>query len=114
MASDHRVDYPREPIKSGVEAIDTLLGGGLSRGTSTLVLGPWGCGKTSLATQFAPHAARHGKRATMFLFEEGLATFRERAKGLGMDVHPFVKDGSLKLRQVDPADLSPGEFSRSV
>jgi circadian clock protein KaiC len=114
IASEHHVDYPREPTESGIAAIDTLLGGGLARGTSTLVLGPSGCGKTSLATQFATHAARHGKHATMFLFEEGLATFKERSKGLGMDVQRFVKGGSLSLRQVDPAELSPGEFSRTV
>ena len=114
VASEHHVEYPREPIESGVEAIDTLLGGGLARGTSTLVLGPSGCGKTSLATQFAVHAARHGKRASMFVFEEGLATFQERSKGLGMDIQPFVKDGSLRIRQVDPAELSPGEFSHTM
>jgi circadian clock protein KaiC len=114
VASEHHVAYPRGPIESGVKAIDALLGGGLARGTSTLVLGPSGCGKTSLATQFATHAARQGKHATIFLFEEGLATFQERSKGLGMDVLPLVKAGSLKLRQIDPAELSPGEFSRAV
>jgi circadian clock protein KaiC len=114
VAAEHHADYPRETIPSGVDELDALLGGGLSRGTSTLMLGPSGSGKTSLATQFATHSAQAGKRASMFLFEEGMQTFLERSKGLGMDVTPFVKLGALTLRQVDPAELSPGEFAHAV
>ncbi|HEX5855599.1 MAG TPA: ATPase domain-containing protein, partial [Thermoanaerobaculia bacterium] len=114
VAAEHHVEYPRETIRSGVAAIDTMLGGGIARGTSTLVLGPSGSGKTSLATQFAVHAASEGKRTTLFVFDEALATFLERSRGLGLDVDPFVKSGSLAIRQVDPAEMSPGEFSHAV
>jgi circadian clock protein KaiC len=114
VAAEHHVSYPREAIHSGVAELDTLLGGGLSRGTSTLILGPSGSGKTSIATQFATHSARAGKRASMFLFEEGMHTFTERSSGLGMDIAPHLKLGTLTLRQVDPAELSPGEFTDIV
>ncbi len=96
------------------ELLDALLGGGLDRGTSTLVLGPSGSGKSSLATHFAAASARRGERAAAFIFDEGVNTYLNRAAGLGTDLRPEVEAGTLRVQQVDPAELSPGEFAHAV
>ena len=114
VASEHRTEFIAESVSSGIAEFDALLGGGLSRGTSTLLLGPSGTGKSSLATQFAAHTARSGKRVAMYLFEESLATFSQRASGLGADLAPLVASGRLALRQIDPSELAPGEFASLV
>jgi circadian clock protein KaiC len=101
-------------VSSGLPAVDALLGGGLTRGTSTLFLGPSGTGKSSLATQFAAHNARSGRHVATFLFEESMATFLMRARGLGAELEPLLKSGKLTVRQIDPAELSPGEFAGLV
>lgn len=111
VAAEHVTSYARESIKSGVTELDALLGGGLARGTSSLVLGPAGTGKSSLAAQYARAAAARGDHAAIFLFDESIATFVERSRGLGFDVTPLVESGKLVLRQVDPAELSPGELA---
>lgn len=114
VAAEHTTSYARESIKSGLAPLDQLLGGGLARGTSTLILGPAGTGKSSLAAQYARAAAARGEHAAIFLFDESIATFTERSSGLGFDVTPLVAANRLMLRQVDPAELSPGEFSHLV
>ena len=114
VAAEHSSSYTRESIKSGVTALDALLGGGLARGTSSLFLGPAGTGKSSLAAQYARAAAARGEHAAIFLFDESIATFVERSRGLGFDVMPLVESGKLVLRQIDPAELSPGEFTYYV
>ena len=114
VAAEHGRPYARESIKSGLAALDDLLGGGLARGTSSLFLGPAGTGKSSLATQYARAAAARGEHAAIFLFDEAINTFLERSAGLGFDVQPLVAAGRLTLRQVDPAELAPGEFSALV
>src|SRR5437588_7202602 len=96
--------YARESIKSGVSALDQLLGGGLARGTSSLFLGPAGTGKSTLAAQYARAAAERGEHASIFLFDESIGTFLERSAGLGVDVKDVVKAGKLSLRHVDPAE----------
>jgi circadian clock protein KaiC len=111
VASEYSTSYARESIKSGVAALDALLGGGLARGTSSLFLGPAGTGKSSLAAQYARAAASRGEHAAIFLFDESIATYLERSRGLGFDVQPLVDAGKLTLRQVDPAELSPGELA---
>jgi circadian clock protein KaiC len=90
--------------------MDDLLGGGLRRGTSTLVIGPSGAGKSSLAMRYAMAATRRGERAAVFAFEESYRTAAERALGLGMDVDAAIEAGLLYWEQVNPATLSPGEF----
>ena len=97
-----------------IAAFDQLLGGGLDRGTSTLLIGPAGAGKSAIATQVAVSAAERGEHVHMYLFDEGLDTFRRRAKGLGADVERHVASGHLALTQVDPAEMSPGEFVTHV
>ena len=106
--------YAREEVKSGLALLDKLLGGGLARGTSSLFLGPAGTGKSTLAAQYARAAAERGEHASIFLFDESIGTFVERSAGLGFDVKEVVNAGKLSLRQVDPAELSPGEFAHLV
>ncbi len=113
-ASERVSDHPLEMVKSGVQEIDLLLGGGLDRGSSTLIMGPAGCGKTTLCSQFLIAALSRGEAVDCFLFEESILTFLERAKGLGMDFVPFIKSGVLKIDQVDAAEISPGEFANRV
>jgi circadian clock protein KaiC len=114
VAAEHRISYAREPIKSGLAPLDALLGGGLAKGTSTLIIGPAGAGKSSLAAQYLVAAAARGEPSCIFLFDESVATLRERSMGLGMDIDPLISEGRLKVRQLDPAELSPGEFAHTV
>jgi len=114
VAADRRREFTSEAVPSGVAALDALLGGGLDRGTSTLVLGPAGCGKSSLATHFAAACAERGERAAAFIFDEGVNTYLSRAAGLGTDLREQVEAGHLTVQQVDPAELSPGEFVHAV
>jgi circadian clock protein KaiC len=107
-------DTPNSTIFSGVAELDCLLGSGLDRGSSTLVLGPAGCGKTTLASQFMIAALNRGEAALCFLFEESRATFLQRAFGLGMDFGPHLRSGLFKLVQIDPAEVSPGEFASEI
>lgn len=101
-------------IKSGSAEMDKLLGGGLQPGTSLLITGPAGAGKSVLASQYACAAVMRGERVQFFLFDERLSTFHLRGKGLGLDVETPVADGRLRLRQVEPTELSPGEFANEV
>jgi circadian clock protein KaiC len=114
IAAEHRTPLARESFKSGLAGLDALLGGGLAKGTSTLILGAAGTGKSSLATQYAQAAARQGECASLFIFDESIATFLERSAGLGMEVEPLIQAGRMIVRQVDPAELSPGEFAHTV
>lgn len=114
IAAEHGTSYARESIKSGLTTLDALLGGGLAKGTSTLLLGAAGTGKSTVATQYAVATARRGEHAVVFLFDEAFETFLERAAGLGMDLEPLVRDGKVTLRHVDPAELTPGEFAYTV
>jgi circadian clock protein KaiC len=91
-----------------------LLGGGLPAGTSTLLIGPAGVGKSTVATQFAVAAAARGERTAMFVFDENIDTFCSRSRKLGMAVEPAMAQGLLSVQQVDPAELSSGEFATIV
>ncbi len=110
VASDHGVEYERALISSGVEALDDLMGGGIHRGTSTLLMGPPGCGKSTIAIQYAAEAAKRGEHAAVFMFDETLAALQTRCSGLGMYFKEGTESGELRLRQIDPAEVSPGEF----
>ena len=114
VASEHRNADNFQSIPSGLAPVDALLGGGLAKGTSTLFVGAAGTGKSSLAMQYAHAAGTRGERAAVFLFDESLRTFTERSRGLGMDPQPLLDSGALTVRQVDPAELSPGEFAHAV
>jgi len=110
VAAEHRVPYARETVSSGVPALDALVGGGLSRGTSTLIMGPAGSGKSLLASHFVHQAASHGDHAAVFIFDEGADTYFAGTKGVGLDMEALVHAGRLSIQQVDPAEMSPGEF----
>ncbi len=114
VAAEHLTDYTREAVKSGLDRLDNLLGGGLGQGTSNLILGPAGAGKSTIATQYAVWAAEHGQHAICYLFDESIATFKARVDGLGIPAEPLIDSGRLTLRQVDAAELSPGQFARLV
>ena len=101
-------------VESGSASLDTLLGGGLQQGTSILITGPAGTGKSVLATQYARAAVERGERVRFHLFDERLNTFHLRAAGLGFDLDEPVADGRLVLTQVEPTQLSPGEFAHQV
>ena len=114
VAAEHHRGYERAPVASGLAALDALLGGGPDRGSSLLLMGPAGCGKSAIATQYAVAAAQRGERAAVFAFDEGASMFLARARSLGMQVEKHLGAGRLTLQQVDPAELSPGEFAHSV
>ena len=99
---------------SGVAELDILLGGGLDRGTSTLLLGPAGVGKSSLAVLYAVAAMTGGEHVAFFLFDESLATLLMRSAKLGYDLQPHIDAGRLHIQQIDSAELSPGEFIHIV
>jgi circadian clock protein KaiC len=100
--------------KSGSAELDTLVGGGLERGTSALILGPAGCGKTTLCSHYLLSALKRGERVSCFQFEESMQTFLRRSAGFGMDFEPYVESGQFEFVQVDISQLSPGEFSSRV
>jgi circadian clock protein KaiC len=114
VAAESRVMGKRKQLQSGLSELDQLLGGGLEEGTSTLIAGPPGTGKSSLACQFVSAAAQRGQPSAMFLFEEAVNNLLNRADGLGMKVRDAYESGALTIQQVDPAELSPGEFSTAV
>src|SRR5258708_1359048 len=114
VAADSRSEHAPEAVSSGIPELDSLTGGGLDRGTSTLLIGPAGCGKTSIAVQFAATAAKRGERCALFAFEEGPQTLLARAAGLGIDIRPYVDNGLIGIERVDPAEMSPGELVAKV
>lgn len=99
---------------SGISGLDRLLGGGLDRGTSTLLAGPAGSGTSSIAMQYLAASAERGEFSAVFLFDEGLATFCRRARGLGIDIERHTASGNLHVQQLDPAELSPGQFVHQI
>lgn len=114
IAAEHLRPFPDEPLKSGVVQLDAVLGGGIDRGTSALFMGPAGSGKSSIAMQFMCHAAQRGERSAMFVFDERVGTLLARADGLCMDLRGRVASGDIRLQQVDPGELSPGEFIHTI
>ena len=103
-----------EKLGSGIPELDTLLGGGIECGTSTLIVAAPGSGKSSLATQFAVAAAALGENAALFAFDESISTLVIRSAGLGMDLQKHVNAKRVRIQQVDPAELSPGEFAHAI
>ena len=101
-------------VSSGIAALDALLGGGAERGTSLGIIGPPGCGKSTLVLSFALAAAGRGERAAIYLFDESVETLRLRARGQGMNLDGALDADLLRLREVDPGALSPGELAREL
>lgn len=114
VPTEHRSAFSRVQMASGITALDQMLRGGIDRGTSALILGPAGSGKSSIAVQYAIAAAQRGERAALFVFDERIATVYERSRALGLELEALVTSGALVLQQVDPAELSAGEFAHRV
>lgn len=114
VAAEHRSGYLRQQLSSGIDGLDALLGGGIETGSSTLILGPAGTGKSLISTIFAVAAVNRGEKAALFIFDEELGLLFERMKNMGIDLDALQKTGNLLIEQVDAAELSPGEFSHRV
>lgn len=111
IASAHHRPFAGDPTPSGVGELDALLGGGPLRGTSTLITGPAGSGKTTIALQYLYAACERGEACVAYQFDERIGTLFVRAKAMGLDLQKHVDRGILKVVQIDPAELPPGEFA---
>ena len=111
IVAEHRTEFRPESVSSGIKELDALFGGGLDRGTTTLILGQAGTGKSSLALQYAVQMADRRERSTMFAFDETRSVMLSRAKALGFKLEKGIENGMITVQQVDPAELSPGEFA---
>lgn len=114
VAAEHHTDHKPVAVPSGVKSLDDLLGGGPARGTATLLMGPAGSGKSTVALQYAAAAAGRGEHVAVYVFDEGRTTLLNRADALGIPVRRHVDSGMIALQQVDPAELPPGEFAHLV
>ena len=113
-ASDHHTEFVRDSVPSGVSRLDTMLGGGIDRGTSTLLIGPAGSGKSTVALQYATAAAKRGDHAVVFTFEEARHLLCERANSLGIPFTQGRGPGEIEVRQIAPGELTPGHFADLV
>lgn len=114
VAAEHRRGFDHYAISSGDAELDRLLGGGIDRGTSTLLIGPAGSGKSTVAARYALAAAKRGEVSAIFCFDESPTTMLFRMKSLGMDLEPFIESELIRIEQIDPAEMSPGEFIHKV
>jgi circadian clock protein KaiC len=114
IAAEHRTKAERTRYASGIAELDSLLGGGLESGTSTLIMGAPGTGKSSLAAKLATAAAERGQRSAIFVFDESIETLVTRAEGLGMSLGEHIASGMISVQPIDPAELSPGEFCQRI
>jgi circadian clock protein KaiC len=114
VAAQHFSSFPSESILSGVAELDTLMGGGIDRGTTTLFVGPPGSGKSTIAFQYAAAAAKRGDHAAAFVFDEIKSALLARTAGLGISIHEGTGGGEIAIHQVDPVAISPGEFAHMV
>ncbi len=111
VASEHHAPFKKSLAQSGNAHLDALLGGGLHYGTSNLLIGPAGSGKSTMASLFAYAAAKRGELVDYYIFDETIATLTERAADMGLNLAPLVQSGRLRIRQMDPAQISPGELA---
>lgn len=114
VAADRRVEFQRRAMSSDVPGLDALLGGGVEQGSSTLILGPAGTGKSTFTLQFVAAAVRRGEKAALFVFDEELGLLMHRTKAMGFDLAAMQASGHLHVEQVDAAEQSPGEFAHRV
>lgn len=114
VAAEHREELAAERLASDIQELDTLLGGGIEQGTSTLLVGPPGTGKSTIAAQFAAALASRGRKAAIFTFDESPRTLITRAAALGVALAPALERGLITIQQIDPAELTPGEFVHTI
>jgi circadian clock protein KaiC len=114
VAAEHHKSFAGEMASSGSAELDQLLGGGLERGTNALLVGSAGVGKSSVALTYVIAAAARGEHAVFFAFDEGRGTVEARARTLGLPLEKYLQSGHIRFQQIDPAELSPGEFAANV
>jgi len=114
VAAEHHVPFPAETVPSGIAGLDRLLGGGIDRGTSTIFMGPAGTGKSTLTMRFALSAAERGEHVLFFTFDETTRTLLSRSRQLGFSLEPHLESGRIKVQQIDPAEISPGELAYHI
>ncbi|MEL0252972.1 MAG: ATPase domain-containing protein, partial [Novosphingobium sp.] len=114
VSAEHHQPVLRDNVNTDIDALNVLLGGGVERGSSVLILGPAGTGKSLLALTFISSAITRGEKAAMFVFDEELGLLIQRAQALGVDLQGMIDSGDLVLEQVDAAELTPGEFADRV
>jgi circadian clock protein KaiC len=114
VAAEHRQPHETSIVSTGTPELDTLLGGGLARGSNTLFSGPSGVGKTTTAIACVRAALQRGEKAAYYLFDEGLGTLLTRSRALGLDIDSFLHQGQLQMHTLDPAEVSPGQFANMV
>ncbi|MET0270811.1 MAG: ATPase domain-containing protein, partial [Sphingomonas sp.] len=114
IAADHHTPFVGEAVTSGVEGLDALLGGGPLRGTCTLVTGPAGSGKTAIALQYLAAACQRGEPSVLYQFDERIGTLMARSAAFNLDLQDHVDSGRLRIEQINPAELSPGEFAQRL
>lgn len=114
VAAEHHAEWSPEALPTGLPQLDAMLGGGLERGTSCLLLGPAGTGKSTIALQFAIAAAERGERSLFCLFEESLSTLLRRADSVSLPLRAHIDSGLVTVLQIDPVELAPGEFVHKI
>lgn len=110
IAADNHIEFKKEKVAVNIKGLDEILGGGIDRGTTTLIMGPAGSGKTSIGMLYVYESVSRGEKAVIYTFDEGIPTLINRAADLKMDLRPFIKSGQLVVQQIDPAEMTPGEF----
>jgi len=114
VAAEHHVKFEKRTLSSGLKGLDAMLGGGVDRGTSTLLVGSAGTGKSVVSQQYAVAAARRGEKVAIFAFDELRHLAIERADALGMNMSEHVNSGAIVVQQIDPAEMSPGELMQRM
>ncbi len=114
IPSEHATIHDKGKLTSGIDEIDMLMGGGVDEGTSVLLLGPAGIGKSTISQQYAVTAARNGQQAVIFTFDESISTMMHRADGIGLELKKYVDEGLIHVQPIDPTEMSPGEFAHRV
>jgi circadian clock protein KaiC len=114
IAAEHHIPFVGDPVASSIPELDALLDGGPLRGTCVLISGPAGCGKTTFALQYVLAACARGERCAIYEFDERISTLLTRAANQGADLQSSIDRGHLMLRQIDPAEVSPGEFAAMI
>lgn len=114
VASEHRLHNQSTVLSTGIAEFDVLVGGGIDGGSSTLIIGPAGTGKSLMVLQFVKAAVTRGERAALFVFDEELGLLFNRTKAMGIDLEAMTKSGQLSIEQIDAAEISPGEFAHKV